>query len=113
MIKHLLVVTFFVTCIKAEAQVYNQTKDSLGNTLSNSGGIALNRLGVCTIKLKDGTRLINCAIKEIKPLWVVYIKNKVFHDLTKERIKCIVPENENFVVWFDDKNKVVAGSYCP
>ncbi|MBP7807886.1 MAG: hypothetical protein KA163_01205 [Bacteroidia bacterium] len=97
----------------SEAPAQTTGSDSLGNSLSSSGGIAYNRMGVCTIKLKDGTRLINCAIKEIKPLYVVFIKNRVMHDITKERVKCIVPENENFVIWFDEKNNAIAGSDCP
>ena len=100
----------------AYSETRAQQKDTLNYSLglqSGSGGIALNRLGVCTIKLKDGTRFINCAIKEIKPLWVVYQKNRALHDLTIERIKCIVPENENFVIWFDAENKALAGSDCP
>ena len=100
----------------AHSETQAQQKDTLNYSLGTqrrSGGIALNQLGVCTIKLKDGTRFINCAIKEIKSLWVVYQKDKALHDLTIERIKCIVPENENFVIWFDDKNKAVTGSACP
>lgn len=97
----------------SEAPAQSTASDSLGNSISSSGGIPLNRLGVCTIKLKDGTRLINCAIKEVKSLWVVYVKNRTVHDITIERIKCIVPENETFVIWFDDKNKAVAATDCP
>ena len=107
------IITACICLASSEASAQQTSSDSLGNSMSNSGGIAYNRLGACTIKLKDGTRFINCAIKEIKPLWVVYIKNRVMHDITKERIKCIVPENENFVIWFDAKNNAVAGSDCP
>lgn len=111
MYKYIFIACFCIANSEVPAQ--SSVNDSLGNSISSSGGIALNRLGVCTIKLKDGTRLINCAIKEIKPLWVIYIKNRTVHDITIERIKCIVPENENFVIWFDDKNKAVAGTDCP
>lgn len=101
----------FAGC-EAIAQI-NSNNDSLGNSISSSGGIAYNRMGVCTIKMKDGTRLINCAIKEIKPLYVVFVKNRVMHDIMKEKVKCIVPENENFVIWFDEKNNAIAASGCP
>lgn len=101
----------FAGC-EASAQV-NSGSDSLGNSNGCSGRIAYNRLGVCTIKMKDGTRLINCAVKEIKPLYVVFVKNRVMHDVMKEKVKCIVPENETFVIWFDEKNFPIAASDCP
>jgi hypothetical protein len=102
-----------ICLVNSEASAQNTGSDSLGNSLSSSGGIAYNRLGVCIIKMKDGTRLINCAVKEIKPLYVVYIKNRVMHDVMKDKVKCIVPENEPFVIWFDEKNLPVAASDCP
>ncbi len=97
---------------EAFAQV-NLNNDSLGNSNSSSEGIAYNRLGICTIKMKDGTRLINCAVKEMKPLYVVFVKNRVMHDVMKDKIKCIVPTNENFVLWFDENNVPVVASDCP
>lgn len=105
-----------IACIclaNSEASAQKSGSDSLGNSISGSEGIAYNRLGVCTIKMKDGTRLINCAVKEIKPLHIVFIKNRVMHDVMKDKVKCIVPANENFVIWFDDKNNAIAGSDCP
>lgn len=112
MYKYIIIASVCLVCNEAFAQ-QNASSDSLGNSISSSGGIAYNRMGVCTIKLKDGTRLINCAIKEIKPLYVVYVKNRVMHDMMKDKIKCIVPENDYFVIWFDAKNNAVAGSECP
>ena len=113
MIRYILIATCFVACSQAEAQTYSEAKDSLGNTKSNSGGIAFNRFGVCTIKLKDGTRLINCALKAIKPLSIDYVKNRVMHHLSIEKIKCIIPDDKSVVIWFDEKNKVVSGTICP
>lgn len=112
MYKYIIIAGICLACNEAFAQ-QDASSDSLGNSISSSGGIAYNRMGVCAIKLKDGTRLINCAIKEIKPLYVVYIKNRVMHDITKERVKCIIPENESFVIWFDEKNNAIAASECP
>jgi hypothetical protein len=104
------IITACICLASSEAFAQKTCSDSLGNS---SGGIAYNRLGVCTIKMKDGTRLINCAVKEVKPLYIVFIKNRVMHDVMKDKIKCIVPENETFVIWFDDKNVPVAASDCP
>lgn len=107
----------FIACIcllYSETQAQNDTTNhSPGKIQSSSGGIALNRLGVCTIKLKDGTRLIKCAIKEITPLFVSYVKNKTLHDIMIDKIKCIVPENENIVICFDVKNRAITGADCP
>jgi hypothetical protein len=106
---------FFIAILYlASSEITAQNcNDSLGNSKSSSGGIAYNRFGVCTIKLKDGTRLIDCALKEIKQLSVVYQKNRVLHDMAIERIKCIVPENDNIIIWFDEKNSAIVGSCCP
>jgi len=110
MTKYFLAAILYLANNEITAQNGN---DSLSNTKSCSGGIAYNRFGVCTIKLKDGTRLINCALKEVKQSSIVYQKNRVLHDMAIERIKCIVPENDNFAIWFDEKNSVVAGYCCP
>ena len=112
MTKYLLIALFCWAGCAATSQTKNTVSDSLGYLQSSSGGIALNRLGVCTIKLKDGTKLLNCAIKEVKPLYVSYVKGRTMHDLMIDKIKCIVPENEYFVIWFDDKNKAMVGSAC-
>ena len=93
MTKYLFLVILYLANSNITAQKNKVGNDSLGNTQSGSGGIAYNRFGDCTIKLKDGTRLIHCTLKEIKALYVVYQKNKALHDMAIERIKCIVPEN--------------------
>ncbi len=111
MIKYFIGAMLYLAISNIRAQ--NAVNDSLGNPQSSSGGIAYNRMGDCTIKMKDGTRLIHCAIKELKPLYVIYVKNRVMHDIMKDKVKCIVPENEIFVVWFDDKNVPIVGSQCP
>lgn len=111
--KYLLIAFFCWAGCAATSQTKNTVSDSLGNLQISSGGIALNRLGVCAIKLKDGTKLINCTIKEIKPLYVSYVKGRTMHDLMIDKIRCIVPENENFVIWFDGKNKAIEGWGCP
>lgn len=77
-----------------------------------AGGVALNKLGMCTIYLKDGTIYKNCTIRNIHPLYVEYIKNKTLHDFQIERIKCIIPTNENFVIWFDEQKKPVVAKEC-
>jgi hypothetical protein len=113
MTKYLLVAMLYMAYSKAEAQAKSDAKDSLGNAKSTIGGIAFNRFGVCTIKLKDGTRLINCALKAVNANSISYIKNRVMHDMAIDRIKCIVPENDYIVVWFDEKNNAVAANACP
>lgn len=111
MTKYLIVAVLYLANSDVHAQ--NATNDSLGNLQCSAGGIAYNRMGDCTIKMKDGTRLVHCAIKELKPLYVIFVKNRVMHDVMKDKVKCIVPANENFVIWFDDKHLPVAGSDCP
>jgi hypothetical protein len=111
MIKYFIAAVLYLAISNIRAQT--AANDSLGNLQSSSGGIAYNRMGDCTIKMKDGTRLIHCAVREIKPLYVIFVKNRVMHDVMKDKVKCIVPENETFVIWFDDKNMPVAGTECP
>lgn len=113
MVRYLLTAMSIMAFGFATAQAKSEIKDSLGNAKNSTGGIAFNRFGVCTIKLKDGTRLINCSLKSISANHISYIKNKVMHDMAIERIKCIIPENETIVLWFDEKNNAITGSACP
>lgn len=87
------------------------SRDTLGKQ-TLSGGIALNKLGMTTIYLKDGTIYKDCTIRAIHPLYIEYIKNKTLHDFHIERIKCIVPSSEDFVIWFNEEKKPVVSTDC-
>jgi len=106
--KYLLIVL-----LSASGYVIGQNyTDSLCRKSKSAEGISFNKLGVATIYLKDGTLTKNCAIKEIKPLWVVYQKNRTLHDILIEKIDCIVPLDENFVLWFNEKKVAVISKEC-
>ena len=106
MLNYLIIACLCITKYVCMAQTTSAGCDSLGK--NSSGGIALNRFGVSTIKLKDGTMLKNCAIKEIKPLWVVYVKNRTIHDIMIDKINYIVTE-DNLLLWFDESGKPMTG----
>lgn len=109
--KYLLIVLLRAIPSILFGQVTNNC-DSLSNTYKIAERIALNRLGICTIYFTDGTLIKNCAIKAIKPFWIVYQKNRVLHDAMIEKIDCIIPLNENFVLWFTEKKEPIISKEC-
>src|SRR5665811_1128488 len=73
--------TIFLAHSETQVQQNYPADHSPGKIQNSSGGIPLNLLGVSAIKLKDGTRINNCSIKEVTPLFVFYIKNRTLHDI--------------------------------
>lgn len=108
--KYLLMAGACLSFIVSSGQT-TVSRDTLGKQ-TLAGGIALNKLGMTTIYLKDGSIYKNCTIKAIHSLYVEYIKNKTLHDFHIERIKCIVPINEEFVIWFNEEKKPVVSKEC-
>lgn len=71
----------------------------------NGSEVILSALGLTNIFLKDGSIKTKCILREINDYRVVYIKNKVLHDLSPGKIKMIESDKEQLVIYFDEKNK--------
>ena len=82
-----------------------QNKDNLLKIdCANREKIALNKIGYTRINFKDGTVKKGCLIKEIKPNWIVYLKDRVLHDEMIDKIKWIELEDKMSAIYFDEKN---------
>lgn len=73
--------------------------------------VNINNLGYGRIILKDGTVKKNCILKEINKNWIVYMKDKVLHDMMIDRIKRIEFADKSLAIFFDEKNKPMLKTY--
>ena len=86
--------------------VYN--KDNLPKLYNAKGEeIALSRIGNTRIVLKDRTIRKDCILKEIKTNWIVYMKDRVLHDMMIDAIKWIELEDGTSAIYFDVKNNPI------
>lgn len=66
--------------------------------------VSLSSLGYAKIILKDGTAKKNCIIREIYENYIVFQKDRVLHDLQKDKIKRIeVAEGMKAIVFENNK----------
>lgn len=69
--------------------------------------VSLSSLGYTRIILKDGTAKKDCIIQEINENYIVYKKDRVLHDLQKDRIKRIELKDAYQAIYFEDKKAVL------
>ena len=67
--------------------------------------IKLGDIGITRIILKDGRVKKNCEITEIGSVGIVYIKDKVLHDMQIEKIAQIEFKGGNWAIVFNEKNQ--------
>jgi len=77
--------------------------------IRNTEGIEteLASLGKVQIVLRDGTMKKDCIIREINENGVVYMKERVLHDIQIEKIRKIRLDDGMRVISFDEKNNAV------
>jgi hypothetical protein len=90
-----------VAAFQAHAQ--NDCKTSPAETFT----LQLNQLGRSSIIHKNGKTLKNCYVTEIRPLFIIYLKNKVLHDLMIEKIRHILSEENNLMLCFDEEKRPI------
>jgi hypothetical protein len=78
---------------------------------ANGGERLLNTLGYTRIVLKDGSIKKDCLLKEIKANGLVYLKDKVLHDMAIDKIKRIEIEDSGTAIFFDEHNKPLIRFY--
>jgi hypothetical protein len=82
-------------------------RDSSATMIDTERGTTVNlkKFGKSTIYLKDGSAKKNCHIIEIKAESIVYLKQKVLHDLLIDKIKRIDSDESNMIIQFTDEKK--------
>ena len=101
---------FFMTGILSAQNEKSRTDQNLIRC-GNGDSISLISLGYVRIVLKDGSQKIKCVIKEIKPGYIIYLKDKVMHDIMIDKIRMIVTQDESKVIYFDERNKPTISTY--
>lgn len=64
----------------------------------------LSSMGYMRIKYKDGSVKVKCTIKEFTSCCIVFIKDKVLHDVMTDKIRYIDSEENSIRIYFDEKN---------
>jgi hypothetical protein len=82
----------------------NQTVKRSYTSLKTPHGdeVQLSSLGYMRIKSKDGTAKVKCTIKEITSCCIIYVKDKVLHDMMNDKVKYIEAEDTNYEIHFDE-----------
>lgn len=105
MIKHCLILWISLFSFDLIAQQDSLVTYTNRICYENGSYKTLEGIGEVRIVLKDGSSKVRCMLKEIKPLSIVYLKERVLHDMMIDKIKHIRIEDTGELILFDEKNK--------
>lgn len=107
-----LFIGLFLIGFTAFSQKSESTKVKYTTLMIGKNELNLKDLGYTRIVLKDGSIKKNCIITEIGENGIVYIKDRVLHDMLIDRVKKIeFDEGEWFIYFEADHQPVVSRDY--
>lgn len=96
-----LLLFLFLLSLTAVSQKSESKKVKYTTVVIGTKEVNLKDLGYTRILLKDGTIKKNCIITEIGENGIVFIKDKVLHDLLIDRIKKIEFDEGEWYIHFE------------
>ena len=106
--KHIILMAGFLLMAGPVIAQIILNKDNLPKINDAQGeAVVLNKIGKTRLILKDNTIKKDCILKEIKTNWIVYMKDKVLHDMMIDRIKYIELNDGLTAIYFDKKNNPI------
>lgn len=101
----------FMLSVKVISQKSESIKVKYTTLMIGKHELNLKDLGYTRLILKDGSIKKNCIVTEIGENGIVYIKDKVLHDMLIDRVQKIEFDEGDWYIYFEPSHKPVVSRY--